>query len=222
MSDIRHASLESTPEEHVPFVAHLGPFAILTAGALWLAASWDRLPARIPIHWNWRGDPDSWVSRSPLAAALPLFLGAALCGLMIVMQSGIRRGAPRSAMRRPVLKLLLISEYFIALVCCGVLGASITSGRLLWPLLAFSFAAIVALLAITVRIARAAPKEPPRNPQAWHGFIYVDRDDPAMFVPKRYGVGYTFNFGHPGAVALTFIFLVVPLLIALLATINAR
>jgi len=30
------------------------------------------------------------------------------------------------------------------------------------------------------------------------GLFYVNRDDPAVFVEKRFGVGYTLNFGHPG------------------------
>lgn len=31
----------------------------------------------------------------------------------------------------------------------------------------------------------------------WYGFIYNNPDDPAVFVPKRYGLGWTINFGHP-------------------------
>ncbi|MFN2546473.1 MAG: DUF5808 domain-containing protein [Myxococcales bacterium] len=222
MSDIREAFLESVPREHLPLAAQLGPFAILFAGGLWLLASWQKLPARLPIHWNWRGDPDSFVPRSPFGAALPLLLGAVICGLMLVMQAGIRRGAPRSPMRAPVLKVVLAGEYLAALVSCGLLGASITAGRLLWPVLALAFAAILALLGYTGKIVRGLPRQPVRNPGAWRaGFIYVDRDDPALFVPKRFGVGYTFNFGRPAAVALSFAFLVLPL-IAVLVAITAR
>src|SRR5579863_6304983 len=32
----------------------------------------------------------------------------------------------------------------------------------------------------------------------WYGgFFYNNPDDPAIFVPKRYGLGWTVNFGHP-------------------------
>ena len=31
------------------------------------------------------------------------------------------------------------------------------------------------------------------------GMIYVNRDDPALLVGKRIGIGWTFNFGHPAA-----------------------
>ena len=34
----------------------------------------------------------------------------------------------------------------------------------------------------------------------WYGgFFYNNPDDPALFVEKRYGLGWTLNFGHPQA-----------------------
>jgi uncharacterized membrane protein len=32
--------------------------------------------------------------------------------------------------------------------------------------------------------------------------IYDNRDDPAVFVPKRFGVGWTVNLGSAGGIAL--------------------
>ncbi|HEX3543077.1 MAG TPA: DUF5808 domain-containing protein [Candidatus Acidoferrum sp.] len=32
---------------------------------------------------------------------------------------------------------------------------------------------------------------------AWKGSIYSNPSDPALLVPKRFGVGYTLNFGNP-------------------------
>jgi hypothetical protein len=214
MTDIRQASLEPGSSERLPGpIAQVGPFAILALGALWLYRRFDELPARIPVHWNWQGRPDAFIPRTPLGAALPLLLGAVICALMLVMQRGIRRSAPRGAMRAPTIKMILAGEYFAAVLCCGALGASLTGGRLLWPLLAFALAGIAALLAYTMAVARRVPREPPRNPGAWHGGIfYADRNDPALLVPKRTGLGYTFNFGHPGAVVLTILVLLLPLL----------
>ena len=34
----------------------------------------------------------------------------------------------------------------------------------------------------------------------WYaGVFYTNPDDPALFVPKRFGLGWTLNFGHPQA-----------------------
>ncbi|XES00987.1 DUF5808 domain-containing protein [Streptomyces sp. S1D4-11] len=31
----------------------------------------------------------------------------------------------------------------------------------------------------------------------WFGLFYCNRDDPRLAVPKRYGWGWTLNFGRP-------------------------
>jgi len=31
------------------------------------------------------------------------------------------------------------------------------------------------------------------------GFLYVNSSDPALFVEKRFGIGYTLNFGRPAS-----------------------
>jgi uncharacterized membrane protein len=38
------------------------------------------------------------------------------------------------------------------------------------------------------------------------GVFYVNRDDPSLLVERRFGLGYTINFGNPRAVALTVLF----------------
>ena len=194
------------------------PFAILACAALWLARHFYELPERLPIHWNWRGAADGFVGRSGVSVALPLLIGTAVCLMLAGFQSGLRRSATAGGMRDATLKVLLAGEYFTALICCGVLAASVTSGRLLKPVLWFVFAAVVGLVVLAARIGRGIPREPERNPAAWRaGVFYVDRNDPALFVPKRRGFGYTFNFGHPAAIVLTVATLAVPLGIALAA-----
>ena len=50
----------------------------------------------------------------------------------------------------------------------------------------------------------------------WYaGFFYNNPDDPALFVPKRFGLGWTLNFGHPRS-KLVLIGLLVGMLVLLL------
>ncbi len=40
--------------------------------------------------------------------------------------------------------------------------------------------------------------DPIRDPLNYKlGFLYVNKADSRVFVPKRYGIGYTLNFGKP-------------------------
>jgi divalent metal cation (Fe/Co/Zn/Cd) transporter len=64
----------------------------------------------------------------------------------------------------------------------------------LGPVLLFGLLAI--LLPLLVRIGRRPPED------AWRGSFYANRDDPAVLVPKRFGFGYTLNFGNPWSLAV--------------------
>ena len=48
----------------------------------------------------------------------------------------------------------------------------------------------------------AVGRDAPDDDRFWKaGLVYVNRDDPATFVPKRFGVGWTVNLGSPGGMA---------------------
>lgn len=48
---------------------------------------------------------------------------------------------------------------------------------------------------------------------AWRsGVFYVKPEDPALCVNKRFGIGYTLNFGRPEAWALLGLILLIPLI----------
>ena len=191
-----------------------GPFAILALPALWLLRHFQDLPERIPVHWNVSGRVDHYVPRTPMAAAFPMLLGAAVCALTAVMQ----RSLARTPMGTATARVMLAAEYFIALLCCGIFIAMASDGRLLTPVLLGSLLLVLGLVLFAATSLRGLPQEPVRNPAAWRaGIFYYDPQDPALFVPKRSGLGYTFNFGRPSAIALTIAILVIPLAIALVA-----
>ncbi|RYG45238.1 MAG: hypothetical protein EOO01_18145 [Chitinophagaceae bacterium] len=55
------------------------------------------------------------------------------------------------------------------------------------------------------------------DPFNWKlGFIYRNAKDKRLLVPKRWGLGFTLNFGNPLTVVLLLILFVVPVLIAFL------
>ncbi len=48
------------------------------------------------------------------------------------------------------------------------------------------------------------------------GMIYVNKDDKRLFVPKRFGVGYTLNFGRPGSWIFIIGIIAIPVVIIVL------
>lgn len=51
----------------------------------------------------------------------------------------------------------------------------------------------------------------------WYGNIFYNNpDDPEVFVPKRYGLGWTVNLGHPQGRLFMLVTLLLPLVILIL------
>ena len=48
------------------------------------------------------------------------------------------------------------------------------------------------------------------------GLLYFNREDPALLVEKRFGVGYTLNFAHPLAWVILTLIASVPVIVHLL------
>jgi uncharacterized membrane protein len=73
---------------------------------------------------------------------------------------------------------------------------------------------LLAALSLLVPLLTKERQRPPE--EGWNGIFYSNPDDPALFVPKRYGIGYTINFGNRWCwlvLASIFAMLVAPLLL---------
>ena len=54
---------------------------------------------------------------------------------------------------------------------------------------------LLGALAVLLSVFARTEKRPPES--GWKGIFYFNPDDPALLVPKRFGIGYTLNFGNP-------------------------
>lgn len=97
------------------------PLLLLIVAALFAVFAYPRLPERVPVHWNLRGEPDGWSSRETAAFLLPL-IGVAFWALL--------RFLPRIDPRREnyrkfestyqlMIELLLTFLLFLYLVTLG-------------------------------------------------------------------------------------------------------
>ena len=55
-----------------------------------------------------------------------------------------------------------------------------------------------------------------------YGAFYVNKEDPALFVEKRFGVGFTINFGKPAAIAIIIGILAVIAVITILSSVLVK
>jgi uncharacterized membrane protein len=219
------------------------PFMLLTAAAVILAMRWPDLPARIPVHWGLDGQADRWTERTLVSVFAPMAAAGLMCGLMLAVSVGLLHGrrvratggtALREArFRRLTMLVLFAAETMIALgasqVALFVIVPPVLLARSFPVLVGAGLAATIVLVVLLVRLgqggssgqvdsAAAAPVGDRTPDSAWKwGLLYVNTQDPAMLVEKRFGVGYTFNFGHPIAWLLLALLVGVPVVLALFA-----
>jgi uncharacterized membrane protein len=226
-SPVRRAGLGAEPPGPNRWL-DLVPFLLLALVGVTLAAGWDRLPERFPVHWRAAGVPDRWANRTPWEIFSPLVMGAALCLAMLGLRaalvafSPLRAGDPRAVATRRLLSVVLLGvSFLLALVFCAVALTPFLGGPgLVLVAAGVGFPVLLVTLAVwSVRLARLpSPATGDGTPDhCWKaGLFYVNPDDPAVFVPKRSGLGYTVNFGRPGGWLALLLMLAVPLLVVLL------
>ena len=127
-----------------------------------------------------------------------------------------------------VAAFVLVVEYFLAL-CFSLAGLLPLVGAT--PLLVATFLMLPALLVLITWLNRghasfesgspmltAAPVGDGTLDQYWKlGVFYCNPDDAALFVERRFGVGYTVNFGHASAWIIMALVLLLPLILVLTA-----
>jgi uncharacterized membrane protein len=197
------------------------PFALLAGAAAVLDARWEEIPERFAVHFAIDGRVNGWAPRTPAAVYAPLLLGAGIVGLLILLRAAIALlpasalGTPAAAAsRRHGGAVLLGVEVMVAALCATV--SFLALGATLGMVLGVVGAGLVLLflgIGWNVVILTRRPPDGGATPGGWRagGLVYGDPADPALWVPKRIGIGWTLNFGHPAAWWVFWLLLLLPL-----------
>jgi len=193
----RTASLTTAPDR-LPWFVWLGgcPLAVLGAAALYLYFNWDRIPERYPVHWGFEG-PNRWANRTIKGVYGELAFAAELCALLLILGIAAWYGARRSG-SRPVILGGIIAIEFVMGCMFAVVAVQPVLGIPVWTIMLGTVAAIIPIIVVMASKMRQL-REPldPTPRECWKaGVIYYNPNDPVLFVEKRGGLGYTFNFGN--------------------------
>ena len=150
--------------------------------------------------------------------ALMAFMAYALLRWSRPIRVSGAAGEGERRFRLVVVSILVATEYFLALVFTWTSLLPLSHNQTGPPgvglVLAFALAFTVIVVVLLMRLGQGgtrlvglgraasgavAPVGDRTADKYWKlGVFYVNRDDPALFVEKRFGIGYTLNFGHPG------------------------
>jgi uncharacterized membrane protein len=213
---VRSASLKepNTRGLWLWLLSSLLPVAIAAAV---LAVRWDAIPQRFAQHWTMAGVHTSdlvanrFVERSMGSVFGLLVMAVGVVLLMGVMGEMMTRSSPGFVGRETMLRVTRD-----ALLACAWLVSLLFSAVSLLPLCAAPETVLPVVMALAIvgtiglvgwlgyravssgaLMAAAAESTDARFWKA--GVFYVNPNDSALLVPKRYGFGYTLNFGRPVA-----------------------
>lgn len=233
------AVLGPEPSASAALVPLLTLGVVLAAGAAlyaYVGLHLGEIPDRIPVHFNFAGNPDRWAARSVvqlfMLPTLAWFMGSFLA-LLAWMIAEAKRSVrftedPASADAQQRFRLatsrflcgiaLLVTGLF-ATMCLQQIhvarGTEFHFGA--WMLVFGAGMTVYTLAGVAYLLVRygqggarlekssagAALTDGLADNSCWKlGVFYVNREDPSFIVEKRFGLGYTINFGNPKAVAL--------------------
>ncbi|MDP9027317.1 MAG: DUF5808 domain-containing protein [Actinomycetota bacterium] len=232
------AEVTSPAHHRAPVVWPILSALVLAAVVAIGVAVFPRLPDPYPTHFDAAGQITATAPKTIWSVFGVLMIGAAvallLAGLSVyaarssvrpVVGDNPRQATVRAGVQRGVLASLLSELSFVVPLGISIIVLSqwLAPGTFATRAAAILLGLLVVLVVIAAVIRsrwglRGANERDPqsRAPSApdddrhWKGgMIYVNRDDPALLVPKRFGLGWTVNLGRPAGAALTILLLVV-------------
>jgi uncharacterized membrane protein len=202
----------------------LAPAVIITvATAVIGVLIYPSMPQILAVHYGAKGVPDRVVARSVGAAFSLVFVQIGLTALLGVMAAAIVRSRPDIDPARPVGSARWSRQHMslgakallglVAMIDLGMMGAALlmwTGTVTPWAPLAVALPVLAAVVITVVVLARHNVERDEvgegtglthrDDDKHWRGgLLYINREDHALLVPRRFGLGWTLNLGNPRA-----------------------
>ncbi|MDQ0175431.1 DUF1648 domain-containing protein [Bacillus chungangensis] len=232
-------------DEMLPWYLFVLPMAVTVGLIAYTAVQYRILPEQIPFHWGADGMPDSFKAKNPFSVnVLPIILFIMQLLFLGINEATKRSGiklsvANTEASRIRQLALRKYSSWFMfmtsTLITMLFSFLQLTTiheglvGSVVMFAVPFIFLLIIligtAVFAIKVGTAGEHTETHPvegisdfDDDLYWRaGIFYFNKNDPSIFVEKRFGVGWTINLANPIGYLIIFGPLVIIFLIAFLA-----
>jgi len=219
------ASLKSTGNQFSPL--WIIYYLIIMLITLWIGiVFYDRIPEKVVIHWDAKFNPNKWVSKTYFLILFPVIMQLFLSVIFFISYYVIIRAREQIDPAKPeesferVRIFKKIWANFI--VFAGFLMLSIFlfmqisfivnfSPQFIMVVI-FGLTGVIVLASLVIsifvgqggsRLKLSKEKEDKNiivrdDDKYWKlGVFYFNPDDPAVFVEKRFGIGWTFNWARP-------------------------
>lgn len=234
-----------TEPERFPWAWVTPAVIVLAATVITGMVRYPHLPDPLALHYDVSGSVDRYANKSVWSAFGLVFLQALLTAGLIAMtyatfhaRADLDPEDPATSSRAHRDSQTLMAKALLILAACANVSI-LLAALLVWSAPPAPWAGLSAAAALPVvigvgviigvmtqhrrRVAAALADAPGANTGLTHRdddrrssrLFYADRNDPAVLVPKRFGVGYTLNFGRPASWLILAALVAVPTLLAL-------
>lgn len=212
-------------DEMLPWYVFLVPILITVGVIGYTVSQYNLLPDQIPTHWGINGEADAFTEKTPVSAiSSPLMLlvmqAMFLAIIVSTKKSGIKLSATATnASRLRQLTLRKYTSWLLFLTSILLTGMfsffqlrtihpDFVDGKFVMAVpIIFLLITLGSTIAFAFKVGRsdkqsideaAAGITDYDDDRHWvGGLFYVNKSDPSIFVEKRFGVGWTINFGNP-------------------------
>lgn len=205
----------------------LAPALIITVATAAIGVlSYPSMPEVLAVHYGANGVPDRVVAKSLGSAFSLVFVQVGMTALLGGIAAAIFHSRADIDPAHPVGSARWFRRYMVlgakallglaAAIDVGMLGSSLlmwTGTVTRWAPLTVVVPVLAGVLVAVVVLARNNRERDAREEETglthrdddrqWRGgLLYVNREDRALFVPRRFGLGWTINVGNPRAAML--------------------
>lgn len=231
-------------DEMLSWYVYLLPILSTIGLMIYTFMNYDILPEQIPTHWGPGGEADAFTEKTPLSAMqlsfVLLMMQLMFLGIHIATKkSGIKLSATSiQSSRNRQLSLRKYSSWLLYIVLLGItmlmsyfqlmtIHPEIGDGTVkVFIPFGFLLLVLIGTLIFAIKVGRSdkevettveAQITDHNDDQYWKGgMFYFNKNDPSIFVEKRFGVGWTVNFANPIGYIIVFLPLIIILLISFL------
>ncbi|KAB2336027.1 DUF1648 domain-containing protein [Cytobacillus depressus] len=224
----------------LPWHVYLLPIAVTIGVMIYTLTKFSLLPEQIPMHWGPNGKPDAFAAKSQFSAISLLLILLTIQFMFLginemTKRSGFKLSATRpEASRIRQLTLRKYSSWFMfftnvlitmlfSFLQLQMIHPNLADGAVLMALpIIFTLMILIGCLYLAIKVGTAGERmdlHPASgisdldDDQYWKGgLFYFNKNDPSIFVEKRFGIGWTLNFSNP----VGYIVLLGPIVIILL------
>lgn len=209
--------------------------------------TYPSLPNPLPTHFGANGQPNGYSAKTIGSAFLTVFMQIGVTVMMLIIGVAISRTKQEIDVSRPLETMIQQDRFkyyttsglylFQGLINLTLMFSSFSIWQImstkntliftLAPVLAGSAILTVVLMnagqmgsRLDVHVTESPTGVVNRNDDKYWigGALYYNKEDKSILVGKRFGVGWTFNFGHPVTWVILAAIVAVPILTALLST----